>query len=48
MGLICLFIMSKQTPFEIGLYDNKSVFQESNLEKYIDKFDSGIYSCKHP
>ncbi|CAK71527.1 unnamed protein product (macronuclear) [Paramecium tetraurelia] len=45
LGLVCLFIMTKLTPFDFNIYDTTS-FQSSNLQKYINKINTGIYSCK--
>ncbi|CAD8071617.1 unnamed protein product [Paramecium sonneborni] len=43
LGLICIFIMTKLSPFDFNLYDTTH-FQPQNLHKYIDKINSGIYS----
>ncbi|CAD8055514.1 unnamed protein product [Paramecium primaurelia] len=43
LGLVCLFIMTKSTPFDFNIYDTTS-FQQLNLQKYINKINTGIYS----
>ncbi|CAD8065546.1 unnamed protein product [Paramecium sonneborni] len=43
LGLVCIFIMTKLTPFDFNLYDTTH-FQPLNLQKYLEKINSGIYS----
>jgi len=38
--------MTKLTPFDFNIYDTTS-FQSLNLQKYINKINTGIYSCKY-